>query len=363
MDYSQRITLLQDYLKKQNLDNLLIDDPIDLFYLTGVSLSLGRIVITQNTARLFVDGRYFESCQKSSPVPTKLSDKNAFLKFLSSSQKGPMTLGFDSKYTSFSAFQALSELLSKNSQTDISLVPVESPLRDIRCIKESEEILSLKKAAKLGSRGFDYACTLLKENISEKEIATELEIFWKREGSDKIAFDINVSFGANSSMPHHRAGSSMLREGDTVLMDIGVTLNNYNSDMTRVVFFGRADPEILKIYNIVQKAQETALELCRPGMPIGELDKISRKVIEDAGYGKYYTHSLGHGIGLEVHEFPIIKSSAPYSESTLAAGMAITIEPGIYLPKRGGVRIEDTVVITEDSYENLTLRPKDPVVL
>lgn len=363
MDYLQRINLLQETLRNQKLDSLIIDDPIDLFYLTGVSLSLGRIVLTQDAAKLFVDGRYFESCQKLSPIPTELSEKDAFLKFLSSLKKTPKTLAFDSKYTSFSNYEALAKLLAKSPLTELTLTPVESPLRDIRCIKESEEIQSLKRAATLGSRGFDYACTLLKESISEKEIATELEIFWKREGSDKIAFDINVSFGANSSMPHHRAGPSTLKEGDTVLMDIGVTLNNYNSDMTRVVFFGDPDPEILKIYDIVHKAQETALQLCRPGISVGELDTISRKVIEDAGYGEYYTHSLGHGIGLEVHEFPILKNAASYRDYTLAPGMAITIEPGIYLPDRGGVRIEDTIVITDDSYENLTQRPKDPVVL
>ena len=146
-------------------------------------------------------------------------------------------------------------------------------------------------------------------------------------------------------------------------MDIGVTLDSYNSDMTRVIFFGEPDPELLKIYEIVYQTQKTALSLCHPGVSVGELDRISRKIIEDAGYGEYYTHSLGHGIGLEVHEFPILKNSEPYKKCILAPGMAITIEPGIYLPNKGGIRIEDTIIITDDAYENLTQRPKDLIIL
>jgi Xaa-Pro aminopeptidase len=363
MEYLQRIKNLQANLKEKALDSLLIDSPIDLFYLTGISLSLGRIVITQKDSHLFVDGRYIESCKKQSPISVSLSNDNAFLTFLISTVEAAKTLAFDSSFTSFHNYEALSRLLSKSSCKELKLIPFEAPLKNIRNIKEEEEILSLKKAASLGSRGFDFACSLLKEGIREEEIATELEIFWKREGSDKIAFDINVSFGANSSMPHHRAGATALMKGDTVLMDIGVTLNSYNSDMTRVVFFGEPQAEILKIFHIVKQAQETALELCKPGTTIGELDRISRKVIEDAGYGEFYTHSLGHGIGLEVHEYPILKDSALYKECTLTPGMAITIEPGIYLPDKGGIRIEDTIVITENAYENLTQRTKNLVIL
>jgi len=200
---------------------------------------------------------------------------------------------------------------------------------------------------------------MLKEGISENELAIELEIFWKRRGSKAIAFDPIIAFGSNSSMPHYRVGQRKLNTGEAVLIDIGVNLNHYHSDMTRVVFFGDPDPKIASIYEIVLKAQELALENCRPGTPIAELDASARTYIEQKGYGENFTHSLGHGVGLEIHELPLIRSQSPGADTQLEEGMVVTIEPGIYLPGIGGVRIEDTVAITRDGYENLTNRSKE----
>jgi Xaa-Pro aminopeptidase len=217
----------------------------------------------------------------------------------------------------------------------------------------------LRKAANLGTEGFEYLLEIIREGISEAELAVELEIFWKRKGSRGLSFQPIIAFGASSSMPHWRASSARLKKGDAILIDIGVHYHHYHSDMTRVVYFKEADPKMVEIHSIVQEAQQLALSLCKPGVKIGELDKTARDSITKRGYGAHFTHSLGHGIGLEIHELPTLRSGSPQSDLLLEPGMCITIEPGIYLAGVGGVRLEDTVVITESGYENLTKPSKD----
>jgi Xaa-Pro aminopeptidase len=164
-------------------------------------------------------------------------------------------------------------------------------------------------------------------------------------------------------MPHYRASKGKLEKGQPIQIDIGVIDRHYHSDMSRVVFFGKPSSEMRKIYDIVLKAQLAALNQCRPGIKIGDLDQTAREIISKAGYGDKFTHSLGHGVGLEIHESPLLRNKPPHSEEFLQPGMVITIEPGIYLSGIGGVRIEDTVVITDDGYENLTNRPKEMLII
>jgi len=263
-------------------------------------------------------------------------------------------LGFDSASTSYNSYTALAKQLKESG---IQLFPLENPVIKMREVKEEHEIALLREAAALGSQGYDTVCSLLKEGITEKEVATELEIFWKRKGGEGIAFEPIIAFGKNSSMPHYHPGDTQLKKGDNVLIDIGVTLNHYQSDMTRVVFFGDPNPKLLEINAIVTKAQALALELCRPGTTIGELDDAARNHIKAHGYGEQFPHSLGHGIGLAVHESPILRNRHPYQDQILKAGMVITIEPAIYLPGIGGIRLEDSIAITDTGYENLTKRP------
>ena len=199
-----------------------------------------------------------------------------------------------------------------------------------------------------------YVLSLLKEEISEAELALELEFFWKKRGAKKLAFDPIIAFGANSSMPHYRAGLAKLQSHTSILIDIGVVLSHYHSDMTRVVHFGTPTSVIEKIYSIVEEAKARALALCCPGTLVGELDRAARDWIASQGYGERFTHSLGHGVGLDIHEPPTIRDSGLYRTLPLQPGMVITIEPGIYLPGIGGVRLEDTVLITENGHENLT---------
>ncbi len=331
-----RFKKVQKILSERHLEALLVENPIDLFYLTGLKLSSGKLVVSEKESVLFVDGRYLESAEKNAPC--KVAHLNSF-------DLKDKKVGFDAASTSYLSWE---ELQKKSKE----LVPLDSPIKKIRAIKEKEEIELLGQAADLGARGYDNVLTWLKSGVVEEEIAKKLEIFWLENGGEKIAFEPIIVFGPNSSQPHYRAGEKKLEKGDMVLIDIGVMKASYASDMTRVTFFGQPNEEMKKIYSSVRDAQGQAFEMCQVGTPLREIEKAAREVIERAGYGEYFPHGLGHGVGLEVHEYPTFKS-----DELLKPGMVLTLEPGIYLRGLGGVRLEDTVVITEKGATSLTRRP------
>ncbi len=333
-----RIEKVQNCLKTWEVDLLIVDNPTDLFYLIGKELSLGRLVIAQSNAILYVDGRYYEACKESLEIGVEELAEAAI--------EGER-IGFDANFTTFANYEKLTKLKGE-------LVPLSNPLLTIREVKEPGEIEFLRAAAALGSKGYDFVVSLLSEGVTEEELAIELELFWRKAGGERVAFAPHVAFGENSAYPHHHAGKRPLKQGDLVLIDIGVVLNHYNSDMTRVVFFGEPDPELQKIFHIVHQAQLKALEICKPGTLIADLDQAARSHIASKGYGEFFLHSLGHGVGLDIHEAPGIRKNG---EGILKEGMVITIEPGIYLSGTGGVRLEDTVVVTSNGFENLTNRP------
>lgn len=324
----------------------LIADPIDIFYLTGQNVSSGILVVGKKSF-LLVDGRYFESCKKSSPIPVYLIKEGLLFELVKDS------LIVDQDHITYGAYLKLAETAKK---AGITIRAEKSLLKSLRAIKNKEEIALLKEASELGLQGFDYAASLLKEGITELEIACELEYFWRKKGAQGVAFEPIIAFGANSAMPHYRASNATLKRDDIALIDIGVKWKHYHSDMTRVVFFGNPNSKLKEIHAVVKKALDAALNELRPGVALKEIDGAARNLIVKHGYGEYFTHSLGHGVGLEIHEFPIIKSALPIGDVLLKAGMVVTIEPGIYIPKLGGVRLEDTVVITVNGYENLTTR-------
>lgn len=369
MIYQARLKRLQNFLEKSSCDAVIISDAINLYYMTGLELSSGKLLVDLKGAHLFVDGRYYEQCIKKSPFSVHLAEKTPLAELLSLPDFHFIkTLAFSAEETSFKGFKELELLILEIRQYSkghrkLTLVPLENPVKALRTIKDPEEIELLREAANLGSQGFDYVCTLLKEGISEAEVAMELEIFWKRRGGKKVAFDPIIAFGVNGSMPHYRAGNARLEKGQAVLIDIGVNYKHYHSDMTRVVYFGTPPEQVRIIYSIVEHAQKHALAKCRPGVMIGDLDAAARGFIESQGYGEFFTHSLGHGVGLEIHELPVLRNKPPYDKIILEPGMVITIEPGIYIGGVGGVRLEDTVVITDDGYENLTNRPNEPTII
>lgn len=340
--FLERIKKLQKALKAKGLDGCLVDNSVDLLYLTGLQLSLGSLFVLQRKCALFVDGRYFEVAQKSSPVPIEpLTDEKqaAYL-------KGVEKLAFDGDHVSYTRFQKLKKL-------KVKLVSEPDLMRDLRLIKDAGEIGMMKKSAEFGYMAYLMLKGQLKPGVTEIELARELEIYCLKNGAEKMSFDPIIAFGKNSSLPHHRPGNTKLKANDIALFDLGVVLDKYCSDMTRVEFVGKADPELKRLYEINFAAQRAALAVCKPGVKLKELDLAARKVMAKAGVEEYFVHTLGHGIGLLVHEYPRIHKEGPFKDVILEPGMAITIEPGLYLPGKGGVRYEDTIIITPRGYTNL----------
>jgi len=334
---------LERFQRELRVDGCIIDAPIDLFYLTGLNLSLGRLIVTPKNACLFVDGRYLEACRKNKIVKAELASEAAILKFTSKLK----TIGFDSQTTTVAQFEKLKKWFG------IKLKPLSHPLQGLRAIKDKAEIATLKKSAKLLWKGFEHVKELLRVGVAEEALAKEFEIFCLKGGASSLAFEPIIAFGENSAMPHYRAGKRRLKKGDIVLIDIGVVVDSYASDMTRVVYFGKVDPRLIQMESVVRAAHQAALKICRPGTRIGKLDEAARKVMKRAKMEHLYVHSLGHGIGLEPHEFPRIRFNGEDKNVVLEAGMVITIEPGLYLSGVGGVRHEDTIVITPSGYQNL----------
>lgn len=343
MNYQARIQKVQQIISNAACELFLVDHPLNLYYLTGLSLSAGKMLVWKDKEpTLIVDNRYYEMCIRKTNFPVMLAERFKIEEAL----QGVSRLGFDSENTSYQNYLNLQKLLK-----NVQLVPLNNPLLKIRCFKDEEEIRYLKEAAALGKRGYEHVKGLLEEGISEKTLAMELEIFWKTQGGEGLAFEPIIAFGENSAMPHYRAGDTQLKRGDTVLMDMGVKWKAYHSDLSRTLFWGDPPAKMQEIYSIVQEAQTRAIKACRPGVLIGDLDDIARGYINEKGFGEQFLHSLGHGVGLEIHEWPILRNKDPYHNQPLQEGMVITIEPGIYIPGMGGVRIEDMVHITADGCE------------
>ncbi len=335
---------LASALAKQKLDACVVESPVDLYYLTGLSLSAGKLLLHPQESRLFVDGRYLQIARERAPMPVELESKEAVSAFLS--RLKAKKVGFDGARTSYDQWSRL------KGYSDIEWIAATSLFSHLRLIKTPEEIALMERSAALAWKGYEWILSALKVGVTEKQISKGFEIFCLEQGADGLAFEPIIAFGKNSAMPHYRSQEVPLCKGDIVLIDIGVVREKYHSDMTRVHFFQGADPEMERLYDIARRAQRKALGHCRPGVRVGMLDEAAREVMREEGVEELFVHSLGHGIGLETHEHPRIKATGDAKDMHLEVGMVITIEPGLYIPGKGGVRYEDTVVITADGYRN-----------
>ncbi len=321
---------------------MILDNPIDIFYLTGCEVSLGRVLVGWEDAKLFVDGRYFQVCSQKSAIPVGHLTPEDVKKFAKKSGR----IGFDSQTTSVEAAEKLEKLFPKR------MTAISAPLKKIRAIKSEAELKILQRSADLNWKGFLHVKKKLKAGVTEKEMAWEYERFCRENGASALAFEPIIAFGENTAMPHYHSGDRKLKKGDLVLIDIGVMIDHYDSDMTRVVPFGKIDPLLEKLIKVVRASHAAALKLCKPGRRLGDLDKAARAVMRKEKLEKLYLHSLGHGVGLEIHEWPRLSVSGVDKDVVLEPGMVITIEPGLYMAGVGGVRHEDTIVITKTGYKN-----------
>jgi Xaa-Pro aminopeptidase len=342
--FEARLQRVQQELKNLRVDGCLIEDPLDLLYFTGLKLSCGKLLVCPTDILLLVDSRYLPIAKERALCPFTLDTEDHWFSFCR--RCGIHRLGFDGRHTSYDHFLHL-------RQKKLELISCSALFKEIRSIKDPLEIAKMKKSAHLLWRGFEFICSTLKAGVTEREVAKTFEIFCLQNGADALSFEPIIAFGPHSAIPHHRSENVSLMSGDVVLVDIGVAIAGYHSDMTRTLFFETKHPYLSKLYKIVQKAQRTALELCRPGQTVGQIDLAARKVFKEEGVEELFIHGLGHGIGLEVHEFPRIKYDGVDKDAILKSGMVVTIEPGLYVPGIGGVRYEDTIVITDDGYENL----------
>lgn len=317
----------------------LIEQSSDLLYLTGLSLSKGRLLLAKEESILFVDGRYYEKAKQAAPCSVHLWEEQKKMKY--------KEMGFDSAAVSYESY-----LWLKKEFPQVSFVPVPSPLKKIRAVKEEKEIAALKKAAGLTWKGYEKIIENLKEGISEEELALEFELFCRKKGASSLSFSPIIAFGENSAYPHHRAGKSRLKKDQIVLIDVGAVVDQYAGDMTRIFYFGTPNPELVRLETIVKRAQKKAIDHVKPGIKIGELDRIVREEFDRENVKQLYTHSLGHGIGLDTHEYPRIKFDGEDKDLVLEPGMVFTIEPGLYQAGLGGIRIEDMILVTENGHEN-----------
>lgn len=353
----ERLRTLREKLSERGCDAFLFEDPISLYYLTGLHLSSGQLLVYRHEEmHLLVDKRYLEGAKERFPEAAREGGEEAFLNLLKKSSLRHLAI---SDRTAYGRVEALRSSLLP----EVELRPLANPLIEQRMIKDGEELQKMRRAAQVTAEGFDFLCQRLCVGVTEQQLANELAIFWLKKGGYRLAFDPIIAFEPRNSQPHYTPQNLPLHRGQSVLIDIGAQVDHYLSDMTRTLFFGEPHPKMLEIYQVVRAAQEAALARCAPGITCGALDETARDLIAKAGYGDAFTHSLGHSLGLEIHEPPRLREKTTDGERPLQPGMTITIEPGIYLPTIGGVRIEDTIAITTTGYEDLIQRPKEPLII
>ena len=341
--FRKRVSKFRKIFALMKVDGFVIENPTDLYYFLGLKVSRGRFLVTEKDATLFVDGRYQEVARKCAPFPVKCLERKSLEETLKKS-KGKV-FGFDQELS----IRAYKELKGSFLSEKKKLKGFDEPTLRLRMIKDPKELALIKKSGDLLWKGFLHVRKKLKVGISELELAREFEFFVKKNGAEALSFEPIVAFGSNSALPHHHSSTRKLKKDEVVLFDLGVMLDGYASDMTRTLFFGKVSKRIEEIYRIVRKAHDAALKECKAGIQIAQLDRAARKAMGKEE--KYFLHSLGHGIGLHVHEYPRISSKV--KKGKLEEGMVITIEPGLYLPNVGGIRYEDMIIITKNGYRNL----------
>lgn len=354
-----RYEKLAKLLDAKQLDAVLVSDGYNMRYLSGFTGATGYLLITKNSKTLFTDSRYTIAATMQAPDYTVVEVDAArdYCKVINQvlSAEEIVTLGFEANQVRYSTYQNLKERLVAKE-----LVPLGGELADLRRIKTAEEISLHRQAEHIGDIAFEEILKELKPGVTELEVAAKLEYIMKMNGADKLSFESIVASGVNSSKPHAEPGHKKIESGDFVTMDFGCVYNGYCSDMTRTVVVGKASEKQKEIYNTVLAAQLAVLDMLKPGLKGKEYDKVARDVIYGAGYEGYFGHGLGHSVGLEIHENPRFSMM---EEDIVEAGMIMTVEPGIYIPDFGGVRIEDMVVLTEAGYENLTKSRKELIEL
>lgn len=344
-----RLDRVRNILARKKIDALLVAHPPNVSYLADFPTEDSSLVVLRNKTFLITDYRYSTEYRNLIEEPNVhiITIEKSFSNTLKKlkADLGIRTLGFENNTIRYLEFQKLKKIFGEK------LIPTQNIIESLRMVKDDKEISRMKKAIAITLAAFRHIKKFLKVGAKETEIAAELERYIRLQGATEASFSIIVASGEHSSFPHAKRTERRLRTNEPVMIDMGVDYHGYKSDLTRVYFLGRMNPLFKKIHSIVSTAQHKAMRLIRPGVSIKALDNEARQFIQKQGYGDCFKHSLGHGIGLEVHEQPTI---AGYNRLKLKQGMVVTIEPAIYLDNKFGVRLEEMVLVTQKGSEVLS---------
>lgn len=351
-----RLKNIRKQLSSWNIDALLITTMENIRYLSGFTGSSGVIIITTNQSFFLTDSRYAEqSKDETSGFKIRIYKKQIEDVACLINEIKPGRIGFEAKGITYETYRKLKALIHIKG-----LIPVPEDICRIRARKDAYELKLIKNAISLSTVGFNAAIDCIATGVPECDVAFDVEMAMKKRGAEGLSFDIIVASGKRAALPHGKASDKKIKKHEMVIVDLGAKHQGYNSDETCTFVVGRPSKEQKKIYQVVKDAHDKAIEVVEPGVKASLIDFAARDFIKQAGYGKYFGHGTGHGVGLAVHEWPNI---SPYNNQAVEEGMVFTIEPGIYIPGWGGVRIEDMVLVTKNGCEVLTEISKEMMVL
>ena len=358
---ASRLDRIRERLQQANVDALLVTNSVNRRYASGFTGSNGWLLVPADDAtppKLATDFRYLDQAAHESPDFEVVNMKDGFEKWWGELAKplGRGRLGFESSDVTVAAHKQLRDTNAKLPASQRpALVQTDKVVESVRAIKDEPELALLKQAVELTDDAFQHARQTIEPGWTEQQVSWEIEQYARSHGADSMAFESIVAAGPWGARPHARPRDEEIHAGAPIVIDMGARFNGYCADMTRTIVLGDHDETFPRIYDIVLAAHETAAEMVEPGMAGKDADQLARQVISDAGYADQFGHGLGHGVGLQIHENPHLGTT---STDTLEAGMVITIEPGIYLPEWGGVRIEDMGLLDEDGFHSFTGTPK-----
>ena len=342
----------------EEVDGLLLTSRYSRYYAAEYDIAEGVAIVSKAGSRYFTDSRYIEAAQNGIKTfeVSEMNRANPYGQLINTAiaDFDLHTLGYEEGYLT------VAELQDFEKKLNAKLVPMGAKINGFRAIKEPWELELMRKAQDITDQAFSEVLSRIKVGMTEKQLQAELIYCLLKNGADGMSFDPVVVSGPNTSLPHGVAGDREIQNGDFITMDFGALYKGYCADMTRTVAVGYATEEMQEVYNTVLKAQEAAIAATRAGVAGKELDGVARRIITEAGYGPYFGHGYGHSLGMEVHEAP---NSSPSGETIMQVNMISSAEPGIYLPGKFGVRIEDVVIFTADGCENITHSPKNLIII
>jgi Xaa-Pro aminopeptidase len=363
--FSKRISALRDELHSQNVDAIFVSFLPHLRYVSNFSGSYGLGIVLKNNSKLatrnsqlfFTDGRYKEQIKQELNGWKVFITRDNLIEYIKEKKifRGIKNIGFDKNTLSFAEHSKLVEFFPHHR-----FIPLENVFEKFTSVKDETELVSLKKSIAVTDNVFTEILSAIEAGMTESELAAEISFLQKILGGETDAFEPIVASGWRGALPHARSSQKKIKRGELVVLDFGTVVNGYHSDMTRTIGVGKISSEIKKVYQVVKDSQQKAIDAVKNGMSAKKIDGIARNYIRKKGFGKFFNHSLGHGVGLQIHEAPKL---SPTSKHTLQTGMAITIEPGIYIPNLCGIRIEDIVVVEKDGCKVLTQSEKELITL